>query len=401
MKYNFDVVTDRRNTNSLKYDFAAERGMPEDVLPLWVADMDFPTSRAITDRLQSDIQKGIFGYSDGGAEYFNAVAEWYKNYFDWQIEPGWLTKTPGVVYALAMAVQAYTNEGDAVLIQKPVYYPFASVVTKNNRRLVNNSLVLRNGHYEIDFDDFERQMRENNVKLFILCSPHNPVGRVWKKWELQKLSEICLRYGVIVVSDEIHADFTFGDNKHHVLASVSEEIAQSCVICTSPSKTFNIAGLQVSNVLIPNKELRRKFRSRVNASGYSQINMLGLSACQAAYEGGREWFDQLKAYLSDNLDYVRNYLRTRLPEIKLIEPEGTYLIWLDFRCLSLNEIELEKLIVDDARLWLDRGRIFGDEGRGFERINIACPRVILRQALKQLETAIENLPYKNKFKIAV
>lgn len=391
MKYDFDKVTDRRNTNSLKYDFAAERGKPEDILPLWVADMDFPTSEAITNQLRTDIQKGIFGYSDSSYEYFSAVEKWYNDYFDWRIERDWLTKTPGVVYALAMAVQAYTGEGDAVLIQKPVYYPFASVIKDNNRRLVNNSLVLKNGHYEIDFRDFEAKIAENNVKLFILCSPHNPVGRVWKRWELEKISEICVKYGVTVVSDEIHADFTFGNNKHYVLASVNEEIAQRCVICTSPSKTFNIAGLQVSNVIIPNKELRRKFRKRLAASGYSQINMLGLSACEAAYEGGREWFEQVKDYLADNLDFVRNYLRRRLPQIKLIEPEGTYLVWLDFRCLGLNESELERLIVDDARLWLDRGRIFGDEGRGFERVNIACPRAILKQALHQLEFAVNNL----------
>lgn len=391
MKYDFDKVTDRRNTNSLKYDFAAEYGKPKDILPLWVADMDFPTSEVIINQLQSDIQRGIFGYSDSGYEYFAAVEKWYKDYFYWQIESDWLTKTPGVVYALAMAVQAYTDEGDAVLIQRPVYYPFASVIKNNNRRLVNNSLILKNGHYEIDFEDFEAKIAVNNVKLFILCSPHNPVGRVWKKWELEKISEICVKYGVTVVSDEIHSDFTFGNNKHHILASINEEIAQQCVICTSPSKTFNIAGLQVSNVLIPNKELRSKFRKCLAASGYSQLNMLGLSACKAAYEGGREWFEQLKDYLSDNLDFVRNYIRSRLPEIKLIEPEGTYLIWLDFRCLGLNENELEHLIVNDAGLWLDRGRIFGDEGRGFERINIACPRVILKQALHQLESAVNNL----------
>lgn len=388
MKYNFNKITDRRNTNSIKHDFAVQRGKPKDVLPLWVADMDFPTSEAITNQLNLDIQRGIFGYSDSGHEYFSAVERWYKDYFNWQTEEEWLTKTPGVVFALAMAVQAYTEEGDAVLIQKPVYYPFASVILDNNRRLVNNSLVLKNGRYEIDFDDFEAKISANNIKLFILCSPHNPVGRVWKKWELEKISEICIKYGVTVVSDEIHADFTIGSNCHHVLASINDEIAQQCVICTSPSKTFNIAGLQVSNVFIPNKELRRKFRKRLAASGYSQLNMLGLSACRAAYEGGREWFEQLKDYLAGNLDFVRNFLGSRLPEVKLIEPEGTYLIWLDFRCLGLSEGELEHLIVNKAKLWLDRGRIFGDEGKGFERINIACPRAILKKALYQLESAI-------------
>lgn len=391
MKYNFDKVIDRRNTKSLKYDFAVEHGKPKDVLPLWVADMDFPTSEYITRQLQKDIEHGIFGYSDSGEEYFSAVRFWYSKYFDWQIKKEWLIKTPGVVFAIAMAVQAYTNVNDAVLIQKPVYYPFASIIKNNKRRLINNSLVLKNGHYEIDFVDFERKIAENAVKLFILCSPHNPVGRVWRKWELEKISEICVKYGVIVVSDEIHSDFTFDNVHHHVLASINEEIADQCIICTSPSKTFNIAGLQVSNVFIPNAEMRGRFAEQLAASGYSQINMLGLSACQAAYEGGREWFEQLKEYLIENLNYVRHFLNYRLPEIKLIEPEGTYLIWLDFRCLKLTDGELETLIVHDAKLWLDRGRIFGDEGRGFERINIACPRDVLRRAFKQLEAAVRRM----------
>ena len=288
-----------------------------------------------------------------------------------------------------MAIRAFTEEGDAVLLQQPVYYPFSETILDNHRKLVNNPLKLENGHYEIDFNDFERKIAENHVKLFLLCSPHNPVGRVWKEWELRKLGEICLRYGVLVVSDEIHADFTYGNNKHLVFASLSPEIADITITCTAPSKTFNLAGLQTSNIFISNRERKHKFKAQIAAAGYSQLNTMGLAACQAAYEGGEEWLEQLKVYLKGNLDFTREFLKARLPEIKLIEPEGTYLIWLDFRTLGLTEEELEDLIVNRARLWLDSGAIFGKDGEGFERINIACPRATLERALTQLELAIK------------
>lgn len=391
MKYDFDEMIDRTNTDSLKYDFAAERGMPEDILSLWVADMDFKTAPCITQRMQQDIAHGIFGYTDGKEYYFNAVASWYETYFSWKIEKDWLIKTPGIVYAIAMAVQAYTKEGDGVLIQQPVYYPFAGVVRDNNRRLINNPLVLKNGRYEMDFEDLEQKLASSGVKLFLLCSPHNPVGRVWTEDELGRVGELCLRYDVKIVCDEIHSDFVYPGHKHYVFTTVDKRFEEISVICTAPSKTFNLAGLQISNIFIPNPQLRKAFRHVMNAGGYSQVNMLGLHACQAAYEGGREWLDQLKEYLIENLNFVRTYLEEKLSQIKLIEPEGTYLIWLDFRELGLSEGELEELIVQKAKLWLDRGNIFGKIGEGFERINIACPRATLQQALEQLRTAVDTL----------
>jgi cystathionine beta-lyase len=390
VKYDFEKVIDRRNTNCLKYDFAKERGMREDVLPMWVADMDFTTAPSITERLKKTVEHGIFGYSEGKQDYFKAVYNWYKDNFDWNVKRQWLVKTPGVVYGLAMAIKAFTKEGESVMIQQPVYYPFKEVIEDNNRVLINSSLENKAGHYEMNFEDFENKVKENNVKVFILCNPHNPVGRVWKKDELIKIGEICLKHNVIVVSDEIHSDFIYQGNRHTVFASLSEEISDITVTCTSPSKTFNLAGLQVSNIFISNNELRKKFKKEIAATGYSQVNIMGLVSCQAAYEEGKEWLEQLREYLAKNLEFVREYLKENMPQIKLIEPEGTYLVWLDFRELKLSSEQLEDLIVNKAKLWLDSGAIFGKDGEGYQRINIACPRATLEKAMSQLKQALDS-----------
>ncbi len=389
--FDFDEIVDRRNTDCLKYDFAAERGKPEDVLPLWVADMDFRTAPGIIERAVADASLGIYGYTESKDAYFRAVADWYREYFGWNVERKWLVKTPGIVFAIGVAIQALTELGDSVMIQQPVYYPFSATIRDSGRKLVNNELVLRDGHYEIDFEDFERKIVQKKVKLFVLCSPHNPVGRVWTQDELRRLGEICLRYGVKVVSDEIHSDFVYEDRKHYVFPTVDPALNEICVVCTAPSKTFNLAGLQVSNIFIPNPQIRKAFLRQMSAVGYSQVNMIGLHACQAAYETGREWLEELKVYLRENLDYVRDYLTRQLPQIRLIEPEGTYLIWLDFRALGLSEERLEHLIVHDAKLWLDSGAIFGAAGAGFERVNIACPRAVLREALQRLQKAVSGM----------
>lgn len=384
----FNVFINRKNTNSLKYDFMTERGKPANLLPLWVADMDFQTAPAILERLEQTVKHGIFGYSETKESYYDAVSGWYERHFDWHIETDWLIKTPGVVFALAAAVRAFTKKMDGVLLQQPVYYPFSEVILDNDRVLVNNSLKLTDGHYEIDFEDFEKKIVEYRVKLFFLCSPHNPVGRVWKEWELKRIGDICLKHGVIVVSDEIHSDFVYPGHRHQVFANLGPEYADITVTCTAPSKTFNLAGLQISNIIISNPELRRKFLKAVAAAGYSQANLMGIVACQAAYELGEDWLSGLKEYLLENLNFLRAYLQEKLPEIKLIEPEGTYLLWLDFRGLNLTEREREWLIVEKAGLWLDSGAMFGPDGDGFERINIACPREMLAKALKQLEEAV-------------
>lgn len=385
----FEQIVDRKNTDCLKFDFAVKRGKPADVLPLWVADMDFQTSSLVVDAIKDRVEHGIFGYTETGDEYFNAVADWFVKHHDLEIGRDWIVKTPGVVFALAMAVKAYTDEGDSVLIQQPVYYPISEVIEDNKRIIVSNDLVLgEDNKYHIDFDDFERKVVSNNIKLFILCSPHNPVGRVWTREELERLAEIVIKYDLIVVSDEIHADFTFAGYKHTPLLNIDERLKNHVVTCTSPGKTFNLAGLQISNILIPNKQLRFDFKKQVAAAGYSQANTMGIVACEASYKYGEEWYQELMKYIQSNLDFVKDYLKNELPQIRLIEPEGTYLIWLDFSGLNLCDKELEDMIVNKAKLWLDSGSIFGKSGRGFQRINIATNRSIIKEALDRIKSII-------------
>lgn len=389
---NFDEQVNRVNTDSLKFDFAARRGMPEDVLPLWVADMDFKTSSIVLDELSKRIEHGIFGYTDTKERYAEAVAGWLKSHHGLEVKEEWIIKTPGIVFALAMAVKAYTNEGDAVLIQQPVYYPFTEVIRDNNRRVISNDLVQGyDGKYHIDFEDFEKKIVVNNIKLFIFCSPHNPVGRVWSIEELKELARICIEHEVIVVSDEIHSDFTYEGFVHTPFINVDERLKDYCITATSPGKTFNLAGLQISNIIIQNAKLRKALRNEIDAAGYSQLNTMGIIACEAAYRYGEDWYTALKKYLQKNLDFVREYIKTQIPEIKLVEPEGTYLIWIDFKPLGLCEKDLEDLIVNKAKLWLDSGAIFGKTGAGFQRINIATNRATLEEALARIKNAISTI----------
>ncbi|MDY5578000.1 MAG: MalY/PatB family protein [Lachnospiraceae bacterium] len=384
----FDTVIDRKNTNCLKYDFAKRRGLPENVLPLWVADMDFKISSYIQEAIQKQVEHGIFGYSEVQGEYFHILQSWMKRHYGWNVEEKWLIKTPGIVFALAMAVRAFTEKGDAVLIQQPVYYPFSEVILDNERKLVDSTLIQdETGRYHIDFIDFEEKIVNEKVKLFFLSNPHNPVGRVWSKEELEKIGDICFKHHVIVVSDEIHADFIFSGT-HHVFANVKEEYKDITVTCTSPTKTFNIAGLQISNIFIPNPELKRKFRKQIDAAGYSQLNAVGLTACAAAYEHGDEWLSAVLKYIKENIDFTKQFFEEQLPEIKMNKPEGTYLVWLDCRDLHLSNEELENLVIHKAGLWLDSGAVFGEAGKGFQRINVACPRSILEQALTKLKDAV-------------
>jgi len=394
MKYNFDEIIDRKNTDSIKYDFAIKRGMPEDILPLWVADMDFRTPDVIIDVLKAKSDHGIFGYSESGQAYYDALFHWFKGQFDWEIKPQWLVKTPGVVYAITTAIRAYSKVGDGVLIQEPVYYPFKEAIKLNERKVVINQLVYQEGRYMMDFEDFEHQIIEHHVKMFILCNPHNPVGRVWKKEELIKLGDLCLKHGVLVVSDEIHADFIYPGFKHLVFAELKPEYLDITITCTAPSKTFNLAGLQISNVIIADNNLRKLFKDAIRISGYSQLGIMGIIACQAAYEKGQEWLMALKEYLYDNLAYIRDYLKTNLPSIRLVEPEGTYLVWLDCSIYQkeqeLDDQQLNHLIIHKAKLWLDDGNMFGDGGSGFQRINIACPRSTLVEAMKRLAKGLND-----------
>lgn len=379
----FDRVIDRRNTRSLKYDFARERGIPEENLPLWVADMDFRVSSYIQEALERLVSYGIFGYSEVKEHYFEPLRDWLENRHGWRTEREWLVKTPGVVFALAAAIRAFTKEGEGVIIQQPVYYPFANVVKNNHRKLVISNLLLREKGYDMDYADFEEKILKEQVKLFILCNPHNPIGKVWNKDQLEKIGDICLKHGVFVVSDEIHADFAF-KRPHTVFTQIKEEYKQMSMVCTSPSKSFNLAGLQISNIFIPDKKRRSDFRAQVYATGYDEISLPALVACEAAYRHGEEWLDGVCAYIRENEAYVRAFLQDRLPRVRLMDWEGTYLIWLDFRSLGLSDKELNRKIIHEAGLWLDGGSMFGKAGEGFQRINIACPRKTLEEAMERL-----------------
>lgn len=385
----FDRIIDRKNTRCLKYDFAVKRGMPEDVLPLWVADMDFETSSYIEDALTERVKEGIFGYSDVQTPYFEIIRDWMVRHHDWEPQEKWLIKTPGVVFALAMAVKAYTDPGDKVLLQQPVYYPFSEVITDNGREVVSNDLVLtEDGTYKIDFADFEQKIIANGIKLFLLCSPHNPVGRVWTKEELEKIGDICVKHGVTVVSDEIHNDFIW-EGTHTVFAGIKKEFADISVTCTSPSKTFNLASMLISNIFIPNQILRRKFRKEMDRAGISQLSVLGLVATEAAYAHGDEWYAAMKNYVRDNIAFAKIYVEKNLPGVRMIDTQGTYLIWLDFRQTGLTVEQLDHKIIYEAGLWLDSGKIFGKTGEGFERINVACPRAVLQEALDRIQGILQ------------
>lgn len=385
---NFDEEINRNKTNSLKYDFKSDKNKPDDVFPMWVADMDFKCCEEILNDMHKKIDHGVFGYSKNDETYFNAIENWYKQNHNVELKQEWLITTPGIVFALATAVKTLTEENDCVLINNPVYYPFTEVVEDNKRKIISSDLVLTNGHYEIDFEDFENKIKQYNVKVYLLCSPHNPVGRVWTKNELNKIIEICKKYNVFIVCDEIHSDFIWKGN--HTCILNCTDIQKQVILCTAPTKTFNLAGLQVSNIFIPNEEIREKFQLELWNTGYSLINIMGLVACQSAYEKGQNWLNELKKYLLDNINYVDTFLKEKLTKIKLIYPEGTYLLWLDFNELNLPDDKIEELMLKEAKLWLDNGKMFGNSGKGFQRINIALPREKLKIALENLEKTFKN-----------
>ena len=388
MEYNFNNVIDRHGTNSIKTDLAVARGKPADVLSLWVADMDFPTSPAILEALHNKIDHGIFGYSCLDESFHTALANWMKNEHNFTFDRRELVTTPGVVFGLASAIKAFTKEGESVLIQTPVYYPFKNMIEANNRRTVTSSLFEKDGKWQINFEDFEKKIVENEVKLFILCSPHNPVSRVWTRDELKRMADICLSHKVIVFADEIHNDFVYEPNVHTVFSTLSAEVAENCVVSMSPSKTFNLAGLQFSTNFIKNPALRAKFKAERDKTGYDEPSLMGLVAARAAYESGKPWLEDLKNHLRSNIEFVRNYLAERLPNVRLIEPEGTFLLWLDFSSLGYSDSELDDLIVNKAKVWLDRGTMFGPEGDKYQRINIATPQPLLREALDRIAAVL-------------
>jgi cystathionine beta-lyase len=388
MRYDFDTVIGRENTNSVKWDPAvlkARFGLEDGVMPLWVADMDFRVPQSIIDALTKRAEHGIFGYSAPLDEYFAAMSWWQKTRHDWEIKQEWISITPGVVPALNYFIRALSNEGDKIIIQQPVYYPFNNTIETNNRVTANNPLKLENGTYVMDFENLEQVAKDPKAKALILCSPHNPMGVIWSEEDLRKLGEICNRNNVVVISDEIHNDLILPGYKHYTYALLGEEFANNAVICTAPSKTFNLAGLQTSNIIIPNKEIKDKIDRELKKSSVMYPNLFGIVATTAAYsEDGVEWLKQLLAYLDENTKFIEKFAAEKIPKLKYSSPQATYLGWLDFREMGLSQEELESKITKDAKVFLDGGSWFGPGGEGFMRVNFACPRSILEEALNRI-----------------
>ncbi len=386
----FDERINRFDTHSVKWDHTDTIFEKENLLPMWVADMDFRAPQAVIDALTKRIQHGIFGYSMPTEDTKGAVQSWLSRRHNWSIEQDWIVFTPGVVPALSAAVNTYTNKGEKVVIQSPVYYPFRDMVEKSEREVVDNPLIQENGKYAMDFDDLETKLKDPEVTMLLLCNPHNPVGRVWKKDELRQLAELCLANDVLVVSDDIHFDLIFKGYEHTLLSTLSEEIAANTITCIAPSKTFNLAGMQLSTIIIPDEKKREQFNGYMGKLGLFAPSPFGIIAVEAAYTHGEKWLEELMEYLQGNLSYLTQFINKRLPEIEVIEPEGTYLVWLDFSNLSMTHEELEQFVQEEAKLALDEGYIFGEGGKGFERINIACPRSVLQEGLERLEKALKS-----------
>ena len=391
MIYDFETLVSRKNTGSGKWDEMTKEhpNLPENVAPLSVADMELKNPPEIVEGLKKYIDTHILGYTGPTEEYFDAVCGWMKRRNDWNIKKEEIVSTHGVVTVLAVSVLAYTDPGDGVITMPPVYYPFRMTIEHNNRKNVECPLINTNETYTIDFDLFEKLCAEEKNKMFIFCNPHNPVGRVWTKEELTAIGDLCVQYGVTVVSDEIHGDFIFKGG-HQVFTAIKKEYEDITITCTAPSKTFNLASMMMSNIFIPNPELRAKFRKQLDAAGTSQLGVMGLVACETAYNKGEEWYEAMLSYVKANAEFTRQYVEEQLPGVKMIDLEGTYLVWLDFRETGLSVDELEVLIINKAKLWLDSGKIFGDCGRGFQRINIACPRATLTEALERIRDAMKS-----------
>ncbi len=390
MKYNFNEKIDRSNNHSAKWEEMGNKFISNDLWPMWIADMDLKTAPVIIDAMREKLEQGIFGYVYRPASYYQSAADWIERRFGYKIDAKTLINSPGVVPTLSILVRLMTKADEKVLIQSPVYYPFSAVVKENNRELVVNNLVKdETGYYTIDFEDFEKKVSDEKVTLFILCSPHNPVGRVWKKEELEKMSELCLKYNVRVIADEIWRDIIMPGYKHTPAASVSKEAEYNTITCFSPTKTFNIAGLQASFVTLPREEEWKMLDEELGRLDVKRNSPFSLVGFEAAYTKGEEWLEELLVHLDGNMDYVINFVKENIPEVKVRKPEGTYLMWLDFSALGMTKEELSMFMQKDAKIALDDGFWFGENGAGFERMNIACPRYMVEEGMKRIENAIK------------
>ena len=391
MKYDLDEIISRKGTNSVKWEFMpmGDDSVKSELLPLWIADMDFRCAQPILNALKRRVEHGIFGYSMSATDqYFAAVTGWFKKRFDWSIDKKTISVAPGVVPAIGILVRVLTKEGEGVIVQNPVYYPFFNMIRYNNREIINNPLKLENGEYSIDFDDLEEKARKPENTMFIFCSPHNPVGRVWTKEEIEGVAEICLRNNITIISDEIHCDLLRKNVRHIPFHTINDD--ERIVACTAISKTFNLAGIQISNIIINNQGFKKKWDVEIiDKLGLFGSNPFGIVATHAAYNESEEWLKQVNSYIDNNLVFVKDFLDKHLPKARYSIPEGTYFTWIDFREYGYTAEQLEELMVYRAKVALDEGHIFGDEGKGFERINVACPQSILESCLTRMKEALK------------
>ena len=390
MKYNFDELIDRSNTNSSKLESLKDLFGREDLIPLWVADMDFKSPPAIVDALMKRVEHGVFGYTAASDEYFNSIVNWLKRKHNWSVTKDDITFVPGVVKGFAFAIEEFTEKGDNIIIQPPVYHPFRLVTNALGRKVINNELILENGRYKMDFEGLKGIIAEKQCKMLILCNPHNPAGVAWTPAELSELAEICYDNNIFVVSDEIHSDMALPGHTHTPFATVSDKAENNSITLMAPSKTFNIAGIVSSYSVITNKEIREKYLSYLTPSGLDQGTLFAYTATCAAYNECDDWLDQMLNYVQESVDFVDAYLKENIPEIKAILPEASFLIWLDCRYLNLSQAQLVSLFVDKAGLALNDGAIFGVGGEGFMRLNVGVSRKVLEKALNNLKIAVNN-----------
>ena len=385
-QYNFHQTYNRENTSSVKWGLTEQIFGTGDVLPMWVADMDFQPPGEVRQALQKRLEHGIFGYTYMSTATANAIKAWQEKKHNWKTDTDWILYDTGVVPSIATAIKAFTLPGDNVMLQAPVYAPFFEMIKINDRKIINSPLILSNNRYEIDFEDFENKLKEG-VKLFLLCNPHNPGGRVWTEEELRKIGDLCYQYNCLILSDEIHSDLVYKPNRHIPIASLDEKYKDIVITCIAPTKTFNIAGLQASVIIVPNKKLRKAFEKIQRQQGFFSLSTFGIIGMEAAYEHGEPWLEQLLVYLTENIRITKQFIQENLPDVKVMDPEGTYLLWLDCRSLKLNDAEIKDLLLNKGKLALEPGTKYGQEGEGFVRMNIACPRELLLDGLERLKKA--------------
>lgn len=388
MKYDFDEIVNRRGTNSVKWDEAKEEG----VIPMWVADMDFKAAPCILEALQKRVDHGVFGYTIVPDSYYESIISWFERRHQWHIERDWIIYTSGVVPAISAIIKALTEPGDKVLVQTPVYNCFFSSIRNNGCTTAENALVRKGNSYEIDFDDFERQAADEKTKVFLLCNPHNPAGRVWTREELSRMNDICLKHGVKVIADEIHCELVMPGHVFTPFAAVSKACQDNCITTNSPTKSFNIAGLQIANIITNNAEDRQKIDRAININEVCDVNPFGVIALQAAYNEGEDWIDQLNVYLWENYQALKTFFKDNLPQLEVIDLEGTYLVWVNVRATGMTGNELTDRLLKEGKVFVNRGTMYGETaGEDYIRINIAMPRSLMLEGLKRMKSVIDKI----------